>query len=100
MKVLAVLQILAFLAISVDAMSYCISTKEKKNGFCQKDPDFKLADITEINFKIDETLSLCISTKDFINKDCTDFKTAVKLEDITQIKFSNQDISEEKNVKK
>ena len=100
MKVLLLLQILAFLAISVNANSICISTKEKKNGFCLKDPDFKLADITEINFKIDETLSLCISTTDVINKDCTDFNMAVKLEDITQIIISNHDISEEKNVKK
>ena len=99
MKVLVLLQILAFLAISINANSICISTKEKKNGLCLVDPpedNFKKT-LTEINFKIEEKLSMCFSfsSKNADETDCIEYP-GLKLSDITEINFKHDDKVEER----
>ena len=102
MKVFVLLQILAFLAISVDADSICISTKEKKNGLCLVDPpedNFKKT-LTEINFKIvEEKLSMCFSftSKNANETDCIE-QPGLKLSDITEINFKHDEKVEEKKI--
>ena len=99
MKGLVLLQFLAFLAISVDAISLCISTKDQNNVICEED-DYKLSDITGITFNNDKAFSMCISysTKDTDETDCINNpENGFKLSDVTKIDFKNV---EEKKVTK
>ena len=99
MKSLVLLQFLAFLAISVDAISLCISTKDQNNVICEED-DYKLSDITGITFNNDKAFSMCISysTKDTDETDCINNpENGFKLSDVTKIDFKNV---EEKKVTK
>ena len=91
MKSLVLLHFLAFLAISVDAISLCISTKDQNNVICEED-DYKLSDITGITFKNDKAFSMCISysTKDTDETDCINNpENGFKLSDVKEIDFKN-----------
>ena len=99
MKVLVLLQILAFLAISINADSVCIKTKGiKKLDICTGVEGFKVS----INYSDDgNTLtSICFTgkTKKSEEKDCL-VDLNIKKSDITYMEVTH-DTNEENNVTK
>ena len=96
MKSLVLLQFLAFLAISVDAISLCITYKGKNafgenNEVCLNN-GYKLSEIVGIHIKNDPTFSICISfsTKDTDETDCIEnLENGFKLSDVAKIDFKN-----------
>ena len=91
MKSLVLLQFLAVLAISVDAISLCITYKGENGNVCLNN-GYKLSDITGINIKNDPSFSICISfsTKDTDETDCIEnLENGFKLSDVAKIDFKN-----------
>ena len=97
MKVLVLLQILAFLAVSVNADSICIVTKHFKPEYCVDFQGYKLSDFDFINDG--DYLKICFtkSSKNTSDRECIENLT-IKKSDILEIDITCQTFCHENNV--